>query len=52
MLVAHIRHRVEDKQMAEFQAALRRGTLERLAPILTTALSVGHAVVPLALSGG
>ena len=52
MLVTHIRHLVEDERMSDFRAAVRRGSLERLVPILMTALSAGLALVPLALAGG
>jgi Cu/Ag efflux pump CusA len=43
---------VEDEHMVDFRAAVRRGAMERLAPILMTALSAGLALVPLALAGG
>jgi Cu/Ag efflux pump CusA len=52
MLVTHIRHLMEEDPMADFRAAVRRGAMERLAPILMTALSAGLALVPLALAGG
>jgi Cu/Ag efflux pump CusA len=52
MLVTHIRHLLEQEHMTDFQAAVRRGALERLAPILMTALSAGLALIPLALAGG
>lgn len=52
MLVTHIRHLVEEEGVADVREAVRRGALERLAPILMTALSAGLALVPLALAGG
>jgi Cu/Ag efflux pump CusA len=52
MRVTHIRHLVEEERVADFRAAVRRGALERLSPILMTALSAGLALVPLALAGG
>ncbi len=52
MLVTHIRHLVDDEHRADFHAAVHRGAMERLAPILITALSAGLALVPLALAGG
>jgi Cu/Ag efflux pump CusA len=52
MLVAHIRQLVEVEGMADLREAVQRGAMERLAPILMTALAAGLALVPLALQGG
>ena len=52
MLVSHIRHLQEHEGVADFREAVRRGALERLAPILMTALAAGLALIPLALGGG
>ena len=52
MLVSHIRHLREVEDVADFTEAVRRGALERLAPILMTALAAGLALVPLALEAG
>jgi CzcA family heavy metal efflux pump len=51
MLVSHIRHLQEHEGVADFREAVRRGALERLVPILMTALSAGLALIPLALGG-
>src|SRR5262249_7260719 len=51
MLVSHSRHLQEHEGVAEFYEAVFRGALERLAPILMTALTAGLALMPLALSG-
>ena len=51
MLVSHYRH-LEDSEGEPFGPALvRRGSEERLAPILMTALATGLALLPLVLSG-
>jgi len=52
MLVSHIRHLQAEEGVTDFREAVRRGALERLAPILMTALAAGLALVPLALGGG
>jgi len=52
MLVSHIRHLREREGVADFTEAVRRASLERLAPILMTALAAGLALIPLALGGG
>jgi len=52
MLVSHIRHLQLEEGVADFREAVFRGALERLAPILMTALAAGLALVPLALGGG
>jgi CzcA family heavy metal efflux pump len=51
MLVSHIRHLQEHEGVTDFREAVRRGALERLAPILMTALAAGLALIPLALGG-
>ena len=51
MLVAHIRHLMEEEGEG-FQRAVERGAIERLSPILMTALSAGLALLPLAVRGG
>ncbi len=51
MLVSHIRHLQRFEGVRDFGEAVRRGALERLAPILMTALAAGLALVPLALRG-
>jgi CzcA family heavy metal efflux pump len=51
MLVSHYRH-LEDHEGETFGVGLvRRGSEERLAPILMTALATGLALVPLVISG-
>lgn len=52
MLVSHIRHLQEEEGIADLREAIYRGAMERLAPILMTALAAGLALIPLALSGG
>lgn len=52
MLVSHIRHLQEHEGVTDFREAVFRGAMERLAPILMTALAAGLALVPLAFSGG
>lgn len=51
MLVTHIRHLQQAEGVADFHEAVYRGAMERLAPILMTALAAGLALVPLALGG-
>ncbi len=52
MLVSHIRHLMADEGVADFRTAVERGALERVVPILMTALAAGLALIPLALGGG
>ncbi len=50
LLVAHYRQLLGEG--ASFREAITRGSLERLSPILMTALTAGLALIPLALGGG
>ena len=51
MLVTHIRHLQLAEGVTDLREAVYRGAMERLAPILMTALSAGLALIPLALGG-
>ncbi|MHC4993103.1 MAG: efflux RND transporter permease subunit, partial [Planctomycetota bacterium] len=51
MLVSHIRQLQQFEGVTDFAEAVRRGAMERLAPILMTALAAGLALVPLAIGG-
>ncbi|MBA2457863.1 MAG: efflux RND transporter permease subunit, partial [Gemmatimonadales bacterium] len=50
LLVAHYRQLLAEG--APFREAVVRGSLERLSPILMTALTAGLALIPLAVGGG
>jgi CzcA family heavy metal efflux pump len=52
MLIAHIHNLVEHEHVRDAFEAVRRAAIERLVPILMTALAAGLALVPLALSAG
>jgi Cu/Ag efflux pump CusA len=52
MLVAHIRHLLHEAPGTPVREAVEQAALERLAPILMTALAAGLGLVPLALSAG
>ena len=52
MLISHIRHLQEKEGVTDFREAVFRGAIERLAPILMTALAAGLALIPLALGAG
>jgi CzcA family heavy metal efflux pump len=52
MMIAHIRHLIDNGVVPDALAAVTRGAEERLVPILMTALAAGLALVPLALSAG
>jgi Cu/Ag efflux pump CusA len=52
MLVSHIRHLQEKEGVKDLREAVVHGAMERLAPILMTALAAGLALIPLALGGG
>jgi copper/silver efflux system protein len=50
LLVSHYRQLLGEG--ATFEEAVKRGSLERLSPILMTALTAGLALIPLAVGGG
>jgi copper/silver efflux system protein len=50
LLISH--YRQLQSEGVSFREAVFRGSLERLAPILMTALTAGLALIPLALGGG
>ena len=52
MMVSHIQHLIEEEGVRDLREAVRRGALERVAPIFMTALASFLALVPLALAGG
>lgn len=51
MLVSHIRYLQRYEAVTDFRTAVHRGSMERLAPVLMTALTTGLGLIPLALSG-
>ena len=51
MMVSHIRHLMQEEGES-FARAVERGALERLSPIMMTALCAGFALLPLVLRAG
>jgi Cu/Ag efflux pump CusA len=52
MLVSHIRYLQKQEGVTDFRQAVERGSIERLVPVLMTALTTGLGLIPLAISGG
>jgi CzcA family heavy metal efflux pump len=51
LLVSHYEHLMRE-EAASLAEAVRRGSEERLAPVLMTALTAGLALIPLVIAGG
>src|SRR2546425_2131273 len=52
MMISHIKHLMGEEGVSDFRQAILRGPVERLSPILMTALAAGLALIPLALGAG
>jgi Cu/Ag efflux pump CusA len=52
MMIAHLYHLVDSEGVRDPTVAVRRAAMERLSPILMTALAAGLALIPLALGAG
>jgi CzcA family heavy metal efflux pump len=52
MMISHVHHLVEHEGVTDARTAVFRGAMERLSPILMTAVATGLGLVPLAFSGG
>lgn len=50
LMVSHYNHLIDEEQLPLHQAVVQ-GSMERLSPILMTAMTTGLALVPLALAG-
>jgi CzcA family heavy metal efflux pump len=52
LMVSHIRHLYFEEGVTDVVQAVKQGAMERLAPILMTALASGLGLIPLALQAG
>lgn len=52
LLISHIHHLLDEMPSGQVREAVFQGAMERLAPILMTALSAALALIPLALKAG
>ena len=52
MMISHIKHLTTEEGVSDFRQAVLRGAVQRLSPILMTALAAGLALVPIALGAG
>ena len=52
LMVSHIRHLYHEEGIKDVWQAVKQGAMERLAPILMTALASGLGLIPLALKAG
>lgn len=52
LMVSHIRHLHFEEGITDVYQAVKQGAMERLAPILMTALASGLGLIPLALKAG
>jgi Cu/Ag efflux pump CusA len=52
LLISHIKHLLEEEGVSELREAVLRGSMERISPILMTALSAALALIPLAARAG
>ncbi len=51
MLISHIRHLQKEEGVTDFKEAVHKGAVERLLPILMTALGTALALIPIVIGG-
>lgn len=52
LMISHIRHVHDEEGVTDVREAVMKGALERVAPILMTALASGLGLIPLAIKAG